>query len=118
MSTYLLLIVTFIFFIIILKSKNLFYKNNKKLKNFKNSFTSKESKIEKIFTRNNERIINDPNLNIVISIYDKEEEANLKTNIHRARLAKFNKSKLNGEFIYKDLDGNIYKLINKNKVYL
>ena len=118
MSTYLLLIVTFIFFIILLKNKNLFFKNNNKLKNFKNSFTSKESKIEKIFTRNNERIISDPNLNIVISIYDKEEEANLKTNMHRARLFKFNKSKLNGEFIYKDKGNNFYKIINEKKEYI
>ena len=118
MSTYLLLIVTLIFFIILLKNKHLILKKNKKLKNFKHSFTSKESKIEKIFTRNNERIINDPNLNIVISIYDREEEVNLKTNIHRARLAKFCKSKLNGEFIYKDKDENFYKIINEKKEYI
>tara|TARA_Y100001933_G_scaffold250097_1_gene285872 strand:+ start:1401 stop:1691 length:291 start_codon:yes stop_codon:yes gene_type:complete len=93
-------------------------KDNNKIKTFKNNFLNTEAKIEKIFLRNNERLIKDPNLNLIIGIHEKEKDLTLKTNIHRARLAKFNKSKLNGEFIYKDLDGNIYKLINKNKVYL
>ena len=117
MNIYFFLIVTFIFFIL-LRKKKLLYRNNKKLKNFRKNFTSKESKIEKIFARNNERIINDPNINLVISIYDREEEANLKTNIHRARLYKFCKSKLNGEYIYKDKSDNFYKIINEKKEYI
>ena len=100
--------------------KNKFFLNNKynKIKNFKNKLTKKEAKIEKIFLRNNERISKDPNIDLIIGLYEKESDLKLKTNIHRARLAKFNKSKLNGEFIYKDLKGNIYKIINKNKVYI
>ena len=80
--------------------------------------TNKEAKIEKIFLRNNERLIKDPNIDLKIGLYEKESDLKLKTNIHRARLAKFNKSKLNGEFIYKDLKGNIYKIINKKKEYI
>ena len=101
-------------------SKNKFFPNKKinKVKKFKNTFTNKEAKIEKIFLRNNERLIKDPNINLIISIYEKESELLSKTNIHRARLARFNKSKLNGEFIYQDLKGNIYKIINSNKVYI
>ena len=118
MGIYLYLIVIFIVLIILLRNKKFLYEKNKKLKSFKKSFTSKESKIEKIFTRNNERIINDPNINIVISIYDREEEANLKTNLHRARLSKFYKSKLNGEYIYKDKNENFYKIINERKEYI
>ena len=97
-----------------------FFSNKKinKIKNFKNKFTNKEAKIEKIFLRNNERLIKDPNIDLIIGLYEKESELSLKTNIHRARLAKFNKSKLNGEFIYQDLQGNIYKIINKKKEYI
>ena len=100
--------------------KNKFFSNNKfnKIKNFRNKLTKKEAKIEKIFLRNNERLIKDPNIDLIINLYERESDLKLKTNIHRARLAKFNKSKLNGEFIYKDLKGNIYKIINKNKVYI
>ena len=100
--------------------KNKFFSNKKinKIKNFKNKFTNKEAKIEKIFLRNNERLIKDPNIDLIIGLYEKESELTLKTNIHRARLAKFNKSKLNGEFIYKDLKGNIYKIKNKKKEYI
>lgn len=100
--------------------KKNFFSNKKinKIKKFKKTFTNKEAKIEKIFLRNNERLIKDPNINLIIGLYEKESELKLKTNIHRARLAKFNKSKLNGEFIYKDLKGNIYKIVNKKKEYI
>jgi len=100
--------------------KNKFFSNKKinKIQNFKNKFTNTESKIEKIFLRDNERLIKDPNIDLIIGLYEKESELIMKTNIHRARLAKFNKSKLNGEFIYQDLKGNIYKIINENKKYI
>ena len=97
-----------------------FFSNKKinKIKKFKNKFTNKEAKIEKIFLRNNERIIKDPSIDLKIGLQENESDLIQKTNLHRARLAKFNKSKLNGEFIYRDLNGNIYKIINKNKFYL
>ena len=100
------------------KNKFFSYRKNSKIKNFKDNFINKEVKIEKIFLRNNEKLISDPNINIVISLYEKESQITQKTNIHRARLAKFKKSKINGEFIYKDSKGNIYKIINENKVYI
>jgi len=100
--------------------KNKIFSNKKinKIRNFKNKFTNTEAKIEKIFLRNNERLVKDPNIDLIIGIYEKESELTLKTNIHRARLSKFKKSKLNGEFIYQDLKGNIYKIINKKKEYI
>ena len=100
--------------------KNKIFSNKKmnKIKIFKNKFTNKEAKIEKIYLRNNERLIKDPNIDLIIGLYEKESEIALKTNIHRSRLAKFKKSKLNGEFIYQDLKGNVYKIINKKKEYI
>jgi len=103
---------------LIFKNRILSNKKTKKIKNFKNKFINKEAKIEKIFLRNNERLIKDPNIDLTIGLYEKESELALKTNIHRARLAKFNKSKLNGVFIYQDLKGNIYKIINNKKEYI
>ena len=100
--------------------KNKIFSNKKinKIKIFKNKFTNKEAQIEKIFLRNNERLIKDPNIDLIVGLYEKESDLALKTNIHRARLAKFNKSKLNGEFIYQDLKGNVYRIINKKKEYI
>ena len=109
-----------IFVILYFIFKNKIFSNKKinKINKFKNKFTNKEAKIEKIFLRNNERLMKDPNIDLIIGLYEKESELALKTNIHRARLATFNKSKLNGEFIYQDLKGNIYKIINKKKEYI
>tara|TARA_Y100001978_G_scaffold77213_1_gene69291 strand:- start:96 stop:452 length:357 start_codon:yes stop_codon:yes gene_type:complete len=118
MTKYFLIFTFLIFFYLIFK--NLLSSNKKvnKIKIFKNTFTNTEAKIEKIFLRNNERLIKDPNIDLIIGLYEKEKDLTLKTNIHRARLAKFYKSKLNGEFIYQDLKGNIYKIINDKRVYI
>ena len=113
-----LTLIVFILIYLILNNKFLSNKKINKIQSFKNKFINKEAKIEKIFLRNNERLIKDPNINLIIGLYEKESELKLKTNIHRARLAKFKKSKLNGEFIYKDLKGNIYRINNKKKEYI
>tara|TARA_Y100000589_G_scaffold258387_1_gene247719 strand:- start:121 stop:477 length:357 start_codon:yes stop_codon:yes gene_type:complete len=110
--------ISIIFIYFNFKNKFSWNKKNEKIKNFKNNFIKTEAKIEKIFLRNNERLLKDPNIDLIIGLYEKESDLTLKTNIHRARLAKFNKSKLNGVFIYKDLEGNFYKIINKTKVYI
>ena len=111
-------IIVFLLIIIffINKYRNIRIKNNKKITNFKNNFLSKENKIKKIFLRNDERLANNPDININIDIYEKEEEIKQKSIIHRSRLSRFNKSKLNGEYIYKDEENNLYKLINGKKI--
>ena len=103
------------------KAKNLTFKllkKNKKISNFKKSLLSKESNINKIYLRNDERINLNPDINIKVDIYDKDYEIINKTNLHRARLAKFKKSKFNGEYIYLDEDENVYKIIKGVKKYL
>ena len=91
---------------------------NKKIKNFKKSLLSREFNIKKIYLRNDERINLNPDINIKVDIYDKNYEILNKTNLHRARLAKFKKSKFNGEFIYLDQNENVYKIIKGEKKYL
>ena len=94
------------------KTKNL------KLEKFKNKFQSKQTNIERIFLREEERTFSNPNINIYIGIYENEDKINRKSNIHRARLSKFKKSKLNGEMIFQDEEQRIYKFYNGKKVYL
>ena len=103
----------------------LFYKKikSKKTKNlkidkFKNKLQSTQTNIERIFLREEEKTFANPNININIEIYDKEDNINRKSNIHRARLSKFKKSKLNGEMIFQDDEQRIYKFNNGKKVYL
>ena len=89
-----------------------------KLLNFKKKFLSKESNIEKIYSRNNERVALDPEININIGIYDNEENISTKVHIHRARLSKFKRSKLNGELIYMDSNEKIFKYVEGEKFFL
>ena len=63
-------------------------------------------------------VIITPNIDIYIGIDDKEDNISRKSNIHRARLSKFKKSKLNGEMIFQDQEQRIYKFNNGKKVYL
>ena len=97
------------------KSKN---PKNLKLDKFKNKLQSKQTNIERIFLREEEKTFSNPNINIYIGAYDKEDNINRKSNIHRARLSKFKKSKLNGEMIFQDDEQRIYKFNNGRKVYL
>ena len=100
------------------KKTNSKKKRNFKLDKFKNKLQSTQTNIERIFLREEEKIFSNPNINIFIGIYDNEDNINRKSNIHRARLSKFKKSKLNGEMIFQDEEQRIYKINNGKKVYL
>jgi len=91
---------------------------NLKLDKFKNKMQSTQTNIDRIFLREEEKTFSNPNINIYIGVYDNEENINRKSNIHRARLSKFKKSKLNGEMIFQDEEKRIYKFNNGKKVYL
>ena len=109
-----------IFAIIFLFYKKISSKKTKNLKldKFKNKLRSTQTNIERIFLREEEKTFSDPNINIYIGIYDNEDNINRKSNIHRERLSKYKKSKLNGEMIYQDDEKKVYKFNNGKKVYL
>tara|TARA_B100001063_G_C16423488_1_gene385323 strand:- start:110 stop:463 length:354 start_codon:yes stop_codon:yes gene_type:complete len=113
-------IIVFVLVLILFVNKIINLKKNKnnKLFKFKKKLLSKESNIEKIFLRDDEKTSSDPNININIGLYENEDNINRKSNIHRARLSKFKKSKLNGETIFIDPDQKIYKYINGKKKYI
>ena len=91
---------------------------NLKVDKFKNKMQSTQTNIDKIFLREEEKTFSNPHINIYIGIYDNEDNINRKSNIHRARLSKFKRSKLNGEMIFQDGEQRIYKFNNGKKVYL
>jgi len=110
------IILGFVFLVYkIIKSKK---PKNLKLHKFKNKHLSTQTNIERIFLREEEKTFSNPNINIYIGNYDNEDNINRKSNIHRARLSKFSKSKLNGEMIFQDEKQRIYKINNGKKVYL
>ena len=115
-----IVLVFLILWVIYLVSKKIKSKNPKNLKldKFKNKLQSTQTNIDRIFLREEEKTFSNPNINIYIGVYDNEENINRKSNIHRARLSKFKKSKLNGEMIFQDDEKRIYKLNNGKKVYL
>ena len=108
------------FTLILFNTKSNIFKKSKNIKinKFKNKLLSKESNIEKIFLRDEEKTSSNPNINISIGLYENEENINRKSNIHRARLTKFKKSKLNGEIIYLDENQKIFKYIEGKKIFL
>ena len=114
----------FVFFLILgfifLGYKKISFEKQKNLKlyKFKNKLQSTQTNIERIFLREDEKTFSNPNVNIYIGSYDNEECIYRKSNIHRARLSKFKKSKLNGEMIFQDDEQRIYKFNNGKKVYL
>ena len=113
-------LVFLIFVIIFLVYKKINPKKTKniKLNKFKNKLQSTQSNIDRIFLREEEKTFSDPNINIYIGIHDNEDNINRKSNIHRARLTKFKKSRLNDEMIFQDDAQKIYKFNNGKKVYL
>ena len=91
---------------------------NFKLDKFKNKLKSTQTNIERIFLREEEKTFSNPNINISIGFSESENNINRKSNIHRARLSKFKKSKLNGVMIFQDDEERIYEVKNGKKVYL
>ena len=115
-----ILLILFALVLILLIKKTINFKKykNTNLIKFRKKMLSKESNIEKIFSRDDEKKSLDPNININIGFYDNEDSVNRKSNIHRARLSKFKKSKLNGEFIFLDQDQKLFKFVKGKKQYI
>ena len=117
MSIFIVFLILGVIFFIYKKIKSKKTKNLK-LDKFKNKLQSTQTNIDRIFLREEEKTFSNPNINIYIGGYDNEENINRKSNIHRARLSKFKKSKLNSEMIFQDDEQRIYKFNNGKKVYL
>jgi len=117
MNIFLFFLILVVIFLVFKKIKSKKTKNLK-LDKFKNKLQSTQTNIDRIFLREEEKTFSNPNINIYIGSYDDEDNINRKSNIHRARLSKFKKSKLNGEMIFQDEEQRIYKINNGKKIYL
>ena len=113
MNLYLLLIISLLF-IIVIKSYILVNKKGPKysnfLKQFRNSFKSKYHIRTKIYNSYSDLLLKDPNKDITINKWDKGDFLLEKASIHKTRLSKFGKSRMNGQIFYKGPRGGVYTL--------
>tara|TARA_Y100001968_G_scaffold192234_1_gene176130 strand:- start:141 stop:503 length:363 start_codon:yes stop_codon:yes gene_type:complete len=110
-----ILIILIIIIYLFYKYKERSQKKLSLIKRFKAKFKSK-SHIEKRAAESiNNALMSDPNKNISFTNWDKESELREKADIHRSRLKKFGKSKVNNELLFLGPKGGIYKLTNDGK---
>ena len=92
--------------------------NNKKkgfLIRFKNHFSNKSLIRERLSERFSYTLMADPEYNISIGAWYNEIELREKADIHRARLSKYGKSKMNGEMLFLGPKGGVYKYNSDGK---
>ena len=82
---------------------------------FKRRSYSKSRILEKLLEKSSNKLLLNPEQDIKMYQSDQEEDLREKANIHRTRLSKHGKSKLNGETYYRGPKGGIFILNNNGK---
>ena len=80
---------------------------------FRKKFKSESRHREKLVEKVADILMADPDSNIQIGAWDREEELREKADIHRTRLSKYGHSKLNGEKFFMEKDGQVFKYTNQ-----
>ncbi len=89
------------------------------IERFKKKFKARRRINEKYLEGYSNSLMLDPEKNIQIGIWDTEESLREKADIHRARLNKYGRSKMNGTILFLGTKGGVYKLTPKgNKKYV
>tara|TARA_B100000965_G_scaffold295670_1_gene253849 strand:+ start:1732 stop:2091 length:360 start_codon:yes stop_codon:yes gene_type:complete len=109
----LLAILLYLFFVV-KKRKGL--SNRKSLvERFKKRFKYINVRRRRISEEFTNSLLLDPYRNIPLGTWYSENELREKADIHRARLSKFGKSKVNGEMLFVGPKGGIYKINDDGK---
>ena len=82
---------------------------------FRASFQKKARVRGKLLADLSDSLMKDPNKNIKLSKWDEEVDLREKADIHRARLSKYGRSKMNGEMLFMGPKGGIYKYNSRGK---
>ena len=85
------------------------------MERFKQRFKNKNVLRKRISDEFTNSLILDPEKNIPLGTWYSEDELREKADIHRARLSKFGKSKINGEMLFVGPKGGIYKISEDGK---
>ena len=92
---------------------------NSGLNRFKKKFKNRNRIKDKLVENYSDLLMSNPEEDIKISIWNTEKEVHEKADIHRARLNKYGRSKLNGEILFLGPKGGVYKYTKAgNKQYL
>ena len=116
------LLVLFIIISIIFIIRVFFFKSNLNLskgsgllERFRMRFKNKNRVREKLMEEFSYSLLNDPEANIMIGSWYSEIELREKADIHRSRLSKYGRSKMNGEMLFLGPKGGVYKLTSEGK---
>ncbi len=119
MIIFLVLIIIISWCFYLLKTKKNLVNKKGLLERFKEKFKNKNVKRERISQEFINSLLLDPERNITIGNWYSENELREKADIHRARLSKFGKSRMNGEMLFAGPKGGVFKITkNGNKQYV
>ena len=104
-----------IYILLILKKRKRFSNRRSLIERFKHRFKNINVRRKRISEEFNNSLLLDPGKNIPIGPWYSEDELREKADIHRSRLSKFGKSKINGEMLFVGPKGGIYKLSEDGK---
>ena len=111
-------IICIIFFfniLLILRKRKGFSNRRSLIERFKKRFKNINVRRKRISEEFSNSLLLDPCKNIPIGTWYSEDELREKADIHRARLSRFGKSKINGEMLFVGEKGRIYKINNDGK---
>jgi len=109
------LIILLVFVYIFIKKRKKKPLKNYLIDRFRKRFKSKNRLREKLKAEFSESLMADPMNNISIGKWDEEYDLREKADIHRSRLIKYGKSKMNGEMFFMGPKGGVYKLSEEGK---
>ena len=115
MSILLVFIIIIFTCIYLIKTRNNLVNKKGLLERFKERFKNKNVKRDRISQEFINSILLDPERNISIGNWYSENELREKADIHRARLSKFGKSKMNGEMLFSGPKGRVFKITKDGK---
>ena len=104
------LITSFIYILLIINKRNKFSNRKSLIERFKKRFKNINVRRKRISEEFTNSLLLDPSKNIPIGTWYSEAELREKADIHRSRLNKFGKSKINGEMLFLGPKGGIYKI--------
>tara|TARA_Y100001968_G_C19048696_1_gene568063 strand:- start:314 stop:676 length:363 start_codon:yes stop_codon:yes gene_type:complete len=85
------------------------------MERFKQRFKNINVRRKRISEQYSNSLLLDPSKNIPLGTWYSEDELREKADIHRARLSKFGRSKINGEMLFVGPKGGIYKISEDGK---
>ena len=110
-----IIIIIFLYFLLLIKKKKRFSNRRTLIERFKQRFKNINVRRKRISEEFSNSLLLDPHKNIPLGSWYSEDELREKADIHRARLSKFGKSKINGEMLFVGPKGGIYKISDDGK---